>query len=311
MSALMRQWALIWAIAAGIGGYFAVDAAVTDAGARGALLGAVEVVQPLLIFAMLFITFCSVNPRRIRIKPWHWRLLAVQAGAYLLLLIPALLLPDSPARIVAEGAMICMICPVATAASVVTRRLGGSATDIVTYTILINLTAAILIPATVPLLTPDHTSDIWGAMVTILGKVLPLLLLPLLAAWLLRNISVRAHYYVASHRNAAFRLWVVALTLAMAVTTRMLAKSDVPLSTDAWLLAATTVCCLGQFAAGWLIGARYGCRTTAGQALGQKNTVLAIWLGYTFFNPVTALAGGFYSVLHNVVNSVQLYRKEK
>ena len=46
-----------------------------------------------------------------------------------------------------------------------------------------------------------------------------------------------------------------------------------------------------------------------GQALGQKNTVFAIWFAYTFMTPVTAIAGGFYSVWHNIVNTWQLYRK--
>ena len=44
-----------------------------------------------------------------------------------------------------------------------------------------------------------------------------------------------------------------------------------------------------------------------GQALGQKNTVFAIWFAYTFLTPVTAIAGGFYSLWHNLVNTWQLY----
>lgn len=67
----------------------------------------------------------------------------------------------------------------------------------------------------------------------------------------------------------------------------------------------------GQFYFGRRIGRRYGDTITAGQSLGQKNTVLAIWMGYTFFTPVTAIAGGFYSIWHNLVNSYQLYRAAK
>lgn len=33
-------------------------------------------------------------------------------------------------------------------------------------------------------------------------------------------------------------------------------------------------------------------------------------MGYTFFTPVTAIAGGFYSIWHNLVNSYQLYRSK-
>ena len=62
------------------------------------------------------------------------------------------------------------------------------------------------------------------------------------------------------------------------------------------------------FAIGRRIAGHYGEMVTGGQALGQKNTVFAIWLAYTFFTPVTAIAGGFYSLWHNVVNTWQLYR---
>ncbi len=81
------------------------------------------------------------------------------------------------------------------------------------------------------------------------------------------------------------------------------------------------ICCVFQFAAGHWAGSLYGHRpghhakrTTAGQALGQKNTVFAIWMGYTFMTPETAIVGGFYSIWHNLYNSWQLSKtsdKEK
>ena len=92
------------------------------------------------------------------------------------------------------------------------------------------------------------------------------------------------------------------------------------------------VCCMFQFAAGRFVGGQYKPRrkgssaeadaellqrgkalrkVTAGQSLGQKNTVFAIWLGYTFMTPETAIVGGLYSIWHNVYNSWQLYRAGK
>jgi len=60
-----------------------------------------------------------------------------------------------------------------------------------------------------------------------------------------------------------------------------------------------------------LFGRKFDDEISGGQALGQKNTVFAIWVGYTFFTPITSIAGGFYSIWHNVFNSWQLYRKNK
>ena len=77
------------------------------------------------------------------------------------------------------------------------------------------------------------------------------------------------------------------------------------------IAVVTHVACLLQFSFGKWIGSHYGKRMEAGQALGQKNTVFIIWLGYTFLSPITAAAGGFYSVWHNLVNSWQLYKKRK
>jgi BASS family bile acid:Na+ symporter len=50
---------------------------------------------------------------------------------------------------------------------------------------------------------------------------------------------------------------------------------------------------------------------TAGQALGQKNTVFAIWMGYTFMTAETAIVGGLYSIWHNLYNSHQLRRANR
>lgn len=66
-----------------------------------------------------------------------------------------------------------------------------------------------------------------------------------------------------------------------------------------------------QFAIGRTLGKKYDEPLSAGQAAGQKNTIFAIWMSYTFLTPVTSLAGGFYSVWHNIYNSYQLYQKRK
>lgn len=49
-------------------------------------------------------------------------------------------------REVFEGAMVCLICPTATAAAVITGKLGGSASSLTTYTLLSNLLAAVAVP---------------------------------------------------------------------------------------------------------------------------------------------------------------------
>ena len=45
--------------------------------------------------------------------------------------------------------MLCLICPTATSCAVITGKLGGDIEGVTTYTMLINLLAALLIPAVV------------------------------------------------------------------------------------------------------------------------------------------------------------------
>lgn len=304
----IKDWILIFAIIAGVAGYFIYVSIPCLDSTRATALKAVEIIQPALIFSMLFLTFCKINPRRLRLCGWHWWLLSFQAGMFLLLAAIVTMLPRNGLRIILEGAMICFICPVATAGAVVTKKLGGNATHITTYTILINLVAATVIPAVIPFVHPHPSLSVLSASAQILGKVFPLLLFPLFLAFLIRKTSPKLHFTLSRYHNLAFYMWVAALTLATAVTTRFIVHSHVPLSVELGLVGVTFVSCIVQFLTGWKIGRIYGDKITAGQSLGQKNTVLAIWLGYTFFTPITSVAGGFYSIFHNVINSYQLYK---
>lgn len=303
----LKEWMLIIAIAAGISGYFVYEALPLTASTHRLAGDAVAMLQPLLIFAMLFLTFTRIDPRKLRLRKWHLWLLLIQCGSFTLLGLILIALPHSGLRVVLEGAMLCMICPTATAGAVVTGKLGGNVNDITTYTILINLAAALLIPVLVPFVHPNPALSVFTSGTLILGKVFPLLLLPLIAAMLMRRLFPKLTQRISRYQELSFYLWAVALSLAMAVTTRSIAHSTVSLETQLWLVAVSLFCCILQFAAGRRIGAHYGDKITAGQALGQKNTVLAIWAGYTFFTPVTSVAGGFYSIWHNLVNSWQLH----
>ena len=95
------------------------------------LSGAVAVLQPLLIFAMLFLTFCRIEPKDLKPHRWHWWLLLIQGGLFTGLgLLACWLLHAIPGEghgktVLIESAMLCLICPTATAAAVVTRKLGG------------------------------------------------------------------------------------------------------------------------------------------------------------------------------------------
>ena len=142
-------------------------------------------------------------------------------------------------------------------------------------------------------------------------QVFPTLICPLLLAWGIRYTMPRLAQRLQNTGDAAFYLWTIALTMAIAVTTRSIMHSHVPLTSLVGIAVVTLICCWLQFTIGRHIGHPSNDHIAAGQAIGQKNTVFAIWMAYTFLTPVTAIAGGFYSVWHNIFNSFQLYKKRQ
>lgn len=293
----------------------------------------VSVLQPLLIFSMLFLTFCGIEPRDLKPHRWHWWLLLIQGGLFSLLGLVVIWglrnLPDGQdCAILVESAMLCLICPTATAAAVVTRKLGGDMAGITTYTILINMLTAVLVPLFVPLIRPVDGVDFFAAFSMILAKVFPLLIMPCLCAWLVRYMFPRLHRRLLDFADMPFYIWAVALTLAIAVSVRYLMASTLGLELITGMAVVSLISCVFQFMAGRYVGSRYRPRRkevsqeaarrgrlvrtiTAGQSLGQKNTVFAIWMGYTFMTPETAIVEGLYSIWHNIYNSWQLRRAEE
>ena len=103
----------------------------------------------------------------------------------------------------------------------------------------------------------------------------------------------------------------IALSIAIATTTKSIIHSPISIYYETGIALISLACCAIQFYIGKKIGKKYNASITAGQSLGQKNTVFAIWMGYTFMTPATSIAGGFYCIWHNAYNSWQLYRKDK
>ena len=307
----LKDWTLPIAMCAGAAAYFVYTGIPALAPTKPYVARLVAILQPALIFAMLFITFCKVDPKELRPCRWHGWLLLIQSGSFALLSLLLMLFPHLPGQVLVEGAMLCLICPTATAAAVVTGKLGGSAASLTAYTIMANLATALVVPVFVPLIHPHDDFSFWTYFALILGNVFPLLFCPFLLAMLVRYVFPRFHRVVVGCKDLAFYLWAIALALAIGVTVKSIMHSTVAVSYQLGIAAVSLVCCVFQFWVGKRIGAHYHDATSAGQALGQKNTVFAIWMGYTFMTPVTSIAGGFYSIWHNIYNSYQLYEKRK
>ena len=153
---ILRDWSLPIAMISGVVMYLLyVNIPLFD-GTHHIAAELIGVVQPLLIFSMLFVTFCKVRYNELKPCRWHFMLLVFQLLAFAgIALFIAGFRGISPAvRVLLEAAMLCLLCPTATAAAVITAKLGGSAASLITYTMLINVSVAVVAPFLITLSHP-------------------------------------------------------------------------------------------------------------------------------------------------------------
>lgn len=262
-----------------------------------------QMITPTLIFLMLFVTFCRVKPRQMKPSMLHLWLLLIQAvacvGVY------AALHPFDP--VVAQGAMICVLAPVAMAAVVIAGMLGADVATMATYSLLCNMAVAVYAPVVI-----SFTGTGVCSFTEILARIAPLLIMPFAAAQFCRFVFPKGAQWIGDHGQISFYMWLLSLAVIIGRTTAFIIDlHGASLRTELWLAVAALVLCLAQFKVGRMLGRRYGDAVAGGQSLGQKNTVLAVWMAQSFLDPIASIAPTAYIVWQNFVNSYQIYRKDR
>ena len=270
------------------------------------LVGYISFLTPYLIFTMLLLTFCKLSPREMRLHPLHkWLLLIQLVGCVVVYGLVYLYDP-----VVAQGALICVLAPTATTAAVITGMLGGSVAFLTNYVLLCNIGVAIMAPVLFSFMGSQSEMPFFESFLFICRQVGPLLILPLVFAWSLRAFLPKLHARILSVHKLSFYLWAVALTIVTGSTVRFLVEQQDPdYTVEIGLAVVSLVICVGQFLLGRRLGKTYGDPVSSGQGLGQKNTILAIWMAQVYLNPIASIAPAAYVLWQNSINSYQLWLK--
>lgn len=270
------------------------------------LVGYISFLTPYLIFTMLLLTFCKLSPREMRLHPLHkWLLLIQLVGCVVVYGLVYLYDP-----VVAQGALICVLAPTATSAAVITGMLGGSVAFLTNYVLLCNIGVAIMAPVLFSFMGSQSEMPFFESFLFICCQVGPLLILPLVFAWSLRAFLPKLHARILSVHKLSFYLWAVALTIVTGSTVRFLVEQQDPdYTVEIGLAVVSLVICVGQFLLGRRLGKTYGDPVSSGQGLGQKNTILAIWMAQVYLNPIASIAPAAYVLWQNSINSYQLWLK--
>ena len=271
-------------------------------------------ILPLFMFLILFVTFCKVDFRQLRPVAWHGWVVLFQVlfiGVLMALMLMPSGEPSTQAKVLMEALLMCCISPCATAAAVVTQKLGGSLEQMTTYTFLSNFMTVLLAPVCFPLIEKGADITFLAAFTKILHEVFLVLVVPMLLAYVVKHHLKGLHRRIVAVRDLSYYLWACSLMIVTGTTVKNIVHAEVSI----WLLTAIALLglliCIVQFAVGRFIGHFFDHTQEAGQALGQKNTAFAIWLSSAYLNPLSSVGPGCYILWQNIVNSVEIWLHRK
>jgi BASS family bile acid:Na+ symporter len=253
-----------------------------------------------ILFAMLFLGFSGMPLHRLRPEKAHLRLLL--AWPIFMALGWLVLLPFG--RDAQLAGLLVAATPTATAAPVITGMLGGDVGFVSVAFLGSNLIGAVLLPL---LLSIAGAGQIPSTL-PFLFQTLALVLIPLGLSAALRGLAL-AQPALRQLRRLSFPLWLAALVLASAKTSEFLrSHPETGARTVLAIAGGSALLCSLHFLVGRSIGGKDRA-LEAGQSLGQKNTMLTLWLGLSVFGPVPALGPAFYVLWHNIWNASQMARQ--
>ena len=309
---LLKDWTLPVAIATGCVVYM-IFALVPQLATFATCAAPVfDALLPMFMFLVLFVTFCKVDFRRLRPVAWHWWLGAFQVFGVGVVMAAVLAFSLKNNRLIlAEALLTCIISPCASAAPVVTQKLGGNLEEMTTYTFLSNFITALFVPVCFPLIDKAADVSFFTAFTLILYKVATVLVAPMALAWAVKHLTPRFHRWIVGIKALSYYSWAASLLIVSGTTICNIVHAD----TSVWLLCVIALMglllCIMQFGAGRFIGHYFGATVNAGQGLGQKNTAFAIWIASAYLNPLSTVGPGCYILWQNIINSVEIWQSRK
>ena len=304
----IKDWTLPISIGLGSAIYLVFSRVRSLDGLTSSLEPFWEMCLPFCTFWVLYVTFCKVDFHKMHPARWYFLVLLAQfLIVAIIVLFTYFLELSGNTRLLMESMLACVISPVATAAPVVTQKLGGNLEEMTACAFLSNILSAVLIPVSFTLISDNQEVTFLQGVGKISADVTLVLLLPLACAYMTKHYLPGLHRRVVGVRDLAYYLWCVNLVLVSGITVRNIANA--PTSGPFLLLiaAAVMVACALLFWLGRTLGKPFNASVNGGQALMQKNTAFAIWVANTYLNPLSAVGPGCYILWQNIVNSVEIW----
>ena len=258
---------------------------------------------PVGITLMLCITFIGLDTTQLKPTWMHLVLLLVLQIMGLAFWYIALL---AGYPVLAESLYYCAAAPVASAAPVIVNLLRGNTAFITTAMVLSQAMFGIMTPLILPFVVDAPGLGYVDFLLLVLYQLMLALGAPALIAFLLRVCYPPCKQWAPKLRDYSLAIWIVNLTIVSAAGTHRLLQMDYGF-TDIWPIAlgAMSICALGFIGGYWLGYPRL--KRECSQALGQKNTILTLYIaGQPYATPLAYIGPAFYVFFHNIANAIQL-----
>ena len=210
----------------------------------------IDTVFPMMVFCTLFSTFCRVDFHQMRPHRWQFGVLLAQV---LLVVLNVWIIfcveGDLWQKILWESVLTCIIGPAATAAPVVTAKIGGNINTMTAFVVLSSFASALMIPAVFPLLERGAGLNFWSAFLIILEKLAAVLIAPLALGWFMQHYAKRLCEKIVSIPDLSFYLWAAQLSVTSGVTVRNIVHSEAGLSLLLMIAILSLILCFVLFLA--------------------------------------------------------------
>ncbi len=258
---------------------------------------------PFGITVMLTITFLGLDTAQLRLRWMHlWVLLALQV-VWVLAWAAARLMGNP---VLAEAVYYCGAAPIASAAPIIVHLLRGNVGFITTAMVLSQVVFAVLTPFVLPfIVSSDNLS--YTQLVQLVAQQIGIVLgVPAVVATVLRLVYPPCKQWSARLKDVSLGIWNFNLVVVSAIGTHRILQMDysywdmLPMA-----LGALVVCVVG-FVTGYRLGYPL-LKRECSQALGQKNTILTLYIaGQSYATPLAYIGPVFYVFCHNMANAIQL-----
>lgn len=262
----------------------------------------------ILIAVVLFFAYCKIDFKQMKITKMHWIFIAIQYVGGLLVFY----ILKHFDMLLASGAMLLFITPTAAAAAVITNTLDGDVNSLTTYNILSNIFASILCAVYFSMAIESSDLSIWNSILHIGKEIFALMAIPLVVAFIIYRYTPMLHQKIQKIQPYSFVIWLFTMMVAVGKTFNTIKLDEVYYKEEISLAIMSLIVCIMGFLLGRIVGIKNGKPIAGMQALGQKNTVLAIWMAHSFFaHPIISIAPGAYIIWQNLFNSWQFWRQRK